>query len=135
MRRSSPVTSLQSNGSPVSYRVMVTIPLSMIVAAGHMAKGLVKVSSWGGYLSLVLQESTGVQHAAAIASKSMSEPPHLFSWWAVSIIALCLIPAMTCFGVRESLKADAEGHCSRILPNLSVAVFQLFLVYGWRFGG
>ena len=113
----------------------LALPLAVVISAGHMAKGLAKLASWGGYLPLALQQPNGVDHAVAIASGSMPAPPHLLSMPAVSLVSFALVLVMGGFALRESRLADATTHRSRIGPIVSVTVLACFLIAGWTFGG
>lgn len=112
----------------------LALPLAPLIAAGHMSKGLAKISSWGGYLPLALTEPSGVQHAKALTDGTLLAPQHLFSMLFVSIISLSLILAMAFLGVRESRLADRESHGARLLPLLFVGSLELVIVCGWTFG-
>jgi hypothetical protein len=111
----------------------LALPLAVVIAAGHMAKGLAKVSSWGGYLPLALREPTGTEHALAITA-DLSKPGSLLSMAAVSVVSLILMLVLAYFALRESRIADPATHRSRIVPIVVVAMVSVFLVVGWCVG-
>jgi polyferredoxin len=111
----------------------LALPLTVIVAAGHMAKGLAKLVSWGGYLPSALQAPTGTDAAVAITAGAMDKPAALLPLPIVSEVSLILLAAMAYFGVRESRLADPATHKSRV-PSLVLATAASgFLIYGWGF--
>ncbi|NOX55838.1 MAG: 4Fe-4S binding protein [Planctomycetes bacterium] len=129
---------VQAAGGAASLREAwrrLALPLAVVVSAGHMAKGLAKVTSWGGYLPLAWNEPGGVEHARAIASGSLSAPPHLLPMIAVSMASCGLVVIMGGFALRESRLADASTHQSRVIPIAAVTLLSLFLVSGWAFQG
>ena len=112
----------------------LALPLAVVVAAGHMAKGLAKIGSWGGYLPLALQEPTGTEHALAITAGDLSKPGSILPMAAVSVVGLIVIVAMSYFALRESRIADSATHRGRIAPIVLVAMASVFLVIGWSLG-
>jgi hypothetical protein len=98
-----------------------------------MAKGLAKICSWGGYLPLSIQKPKGIEHAQAIATKTMAMPPSILSKPSVSLICLCLIALGTFFGLRENRLAGGRKNHIISIVILAVAAVELYLVWGWRY--
>lgn len=115
-----------------SIRKLV-LPLIPLLAAGHMAKGLAKISSWGGYLPWALEKPLGVENAQAIAAKTLAAPPHLISKQVVAILAIILVVAFAYLGLREKRLTDKKPSHVLTLLILGVALAELYLVWGWGF--
>lgn len=128
-----PVLLLRGAGGLGEAWRRLALPLAVILAAGHMAKGLAKSAQWAGYLPLACDDHTGVQTAQAIVAGTMSKPGPLLTKAAISTVCLVLLAAMAWFALRESKLADATTHKSR-LPSLAFALLaSAFLIFGWRF--
>jgi len=111
----------------------LALPLAVILAAGHMAKGLAKSAQWAGYLPLTYEDHTGVQTAHVIVAGTMSKPGPLLTKAVISTVCLILLAVMAYFAIRESKQADATTHKSR-LPSLLLAILaSAVLIFGWRF--
>lgn len=111
----------------------LALPLAVVLAAGHMAKGLAKSAQWIGYLPLTYGDPSGVQTAQAIAAETMAKPGPLLTKAAVSTACLVLLAVMAYFALRESNLADRTRHTSR-LPSLLLAILaSAVLIFGWRF--
>jgi len=118
---------------PEAWR-RLALPLAVVIAAGHMAKGLAKVSSWGGYLPLALWEPTGQEHALSLAAGTVAKPAPLLPVGAVSVAGLILVLVLAMFALRESRVAAPASHRGRIVPIALVAAASVFLVIGWSLG-
>jgi len=128
-----PVLLLRGAGGLGEAWRRLALPLAVILAAGHMAKGLAKSAQWAGYLPLACDDHTGVRTAQAIVAGTMSKPGPLLTKAAISTVCLVLLAAMAWFALRESKLADATTHKSR-LPSLAFALLaSAFLIFGWRF--
>ncbi len=113
----------------------LALPMAVIISAAHMAKGLAKFSSWGGYFPGVLREPKGIETALAITSGAASKPAALLPITLVSIVGMILLVIMGYFAMRESHLADPESHRSRIAPLLLIWLAAMTLIYGWGFVG
>lgn len=109
----------------------LALPLAVVIAAGHMTKGLAKAVSWGGYLPMALSEPTGQDNAAAITQGALSKPAVLMALPVVSVVGLALLSAMLYYAFRESRMADAATHRSRIAAIWIVGLVSIFLILGW----
>ena len=127
------VLAFRGAGSLIEAWRRLALPVAVIIAAGHMAKGLAKIASWGGYLPLALRNPDGRDSAAAITSGAVTKPAHLLPLPAVSIIGLVLLAAMIVYALRESRLADETTHRTRIASILVLGFASAFLVCGWGF--
>jgi hypothetical protein len=57
----------------------LALPLAVVIAAGHMAKGLAKFVSWAGFLPVAWKQPDGVSTSLAMAVKTMKQPASLLS--------------------------------------------------------
>lgn len=111
----------------------LALPLAVLVATGHMAKGLAKFTSWAGFLPLAAKDPRGVQTALALANKSLSQPPVLLSMNVVSLISVLFVLLGAYFALRESRLAQPDRHRSFRVPLFLVAALFLVLTFGWGF--
>lgn len=109
----------------------LALPLAVVIAGGHMAKGLAKISSWGGYLPMALSEPRGTETAAAITAGTLDKPASLMPLFWVSVLSLTLLVVLTYFSLRESRLADSETHMSRAPAILLTALGSAILICGW----
>ena len=113
----------------------LALPLVVVIAAGHMAKGLAKISSWGGYLPMALKEPQGTETAVAITAGSLDKPGPLAPIVIVSLLSLLLLATMAYFSLHESRLADLDTHKSRVPSILLAVIASGFLIFGWGFLG
>lgn len=111
----------------------LALPVAVVIAAGHMAKGLAKLVSWGGYLPMALRAPSGALNATAITSGDLARPSALLPMPVVSLVGMTLILIMGCYALRESRLADVPSHRSRVVPILFVVVSGACLAFGWGF--
>lgn len=109
----------------------LALPMAVVVAAGHMAKGLEKFTSWGGYLPLALSEPEGVQTALGITAKTVAPPAPWLSAGALSLVACLLIGASIPIAIREARLADPGGTRARLVPIALLGAMYFFVVAGW----
>ncbi len=119
---------------PLLWR-RIALPLAVVVAAGHMAKGLAKVSSWIGFLPYALRDPYGGSTISALASKSLPPPPHLLSIGWVSVLGILLVTTSLFVAVREARLAnpDTAIRFHQLLPIVGLATVFLGIVGGWAF--
>ena len=103
----------------------LALPAVVVVAAGHMAKGVAKLSSWGGFLPGALSETDGAETAVGIAAGTTPPPQPLLSSTFVTVGAVALIVVGTAFAIREARLTDA-----RTARRLAPAVLLLGLAAG-----
>ena len=111
----------------------LALPLVVVIAAGHMAKGLAKVSSWGGYLPRALWDPVGQDYASAISTGTTAKPAGILPMFLVSAASLVLILVMGYYGLRESRIADPSSAGTRAPALWIVIAGSAFLVLGWGF--
>ena len=109
----------------------LAMPMAVVVAAGHMAKGLEKFTSWAGYLPLAIAEPDGVQTALGITAKSVAPPAPWLSAGALSLVACLLIGASIPLAMREARLADPGGPRARLVPVALLGGLYLFVAIGW----
>jgi hypothetical protein len=110
----------------------LALPMTVLLAAGHMAKGLAKFAQWAGYSLLAWQDPSGISTAQAIVEGG-SKPGSLLSKAVISTVCLALLLTMGYFAVRESKLADPVSHRTRV-PSLVIAILvSAVLIFGWRF--
>jgi len=111
----------------------LALPMAVVLAAGHMAKGLAKFAQWAGYFPLAYEDHTGVQTAQAIVAGTMAKPGPLLSKAVISTVCLVLLALMAYFALRESRLADPATHRSRAVSLLLAVLASAVLIFGWRF--
>ncbi|MBI5386899.1 MAG: 4Fe-4S binding protein [Verrucomicrobia bacterium] len=109
----------------------LALPMAVVVAAGHAAKGLEKFTSWAGFLPFAWAEPTGVQTALQMNAKAMPQPAAWFTLPTLSVLAMVLIGAAVLLALREARLADTEKARTRYLPIFLLGAFYFFLVFGW----
>lgn len=109
----------------------LALPMAVVVAAGHLAKGLEKFTSWAGFLPYAFREPTGVQTAVQMNAKALAQPAAWLSLPALSAITLALIGAAIWLAIREARLADPRNYRRRVLPIVLLGGFYAFLVFGW----
>jgi hypothetical protein len=105
--------------------------MAMVVATGHMAKGLEKFNSWSGFLPYAWAEPAGVTTAVQIQAKAMATPAAWMGQPTLLLVAIALLVLGTGLGLREARLADPEHARRRFLPILLLGGFYLILVVGW----
>ncbi len=109
----------------------LALPLVVVIAAGHMAKGVAKITSWGGYLPGALRDPLGTDTAIKLSDGSVLPPDVLLTMPWVSAISVLLIVASAWFALREARLANPARMGRLALPILMVAVCFGLLTLGW----
>ena len=109
----------------------LALPLALIVAAGHMAKGLAKFVTWIGFVPLALRDPAGVETARAVAGGSLPMPATVLPMPAVSFIAALLVLLAGWFAYREFRLSEGRAAKRFLVPVVLLTGFFLFLVVGW----
>lgn len=122
-----------AQGLPEAAR-RLALPLVVVIAAGHMAKGLAKFASWGPFLPQALSEPEGTDTSLMISGGSIPSPePWLAMPW-VSAIGVALVVAAASLAVREARLANPDIAGRLAVPTLALAGCFGFIVLGWGFG-
>lgn len=111
----------------------LALPMAVVISAGHLCKGLAKLTSAIGFVPLAARDPVGVETARGLAGNTIPQPAALLPMIAVSLMAVVLVVTAACFAVRELRLAQGETHRGYRLPVLAVASCFLFIVFGWGF--
>lgn len=111
----------------------LALPLAIVIAFGHLCKGLAKFVSWVGFLPLAATDPVGVDTARAITAKTLPQPASVLPMIPVSLAAMILVLTAVYFAVRELRLAQGETHRRYRVPVLVLASCFLFIVFGWGF--
>jgi len=111
----------------------LALPLAVVIAFGHLCKGLAKLVSWIGFLPLAATDPVGVDTARAITAKTLPQPASMLPMIVVSLVAMILVLTAAYFALRELWLAQDETHRRYRLPVLVLASCFLFIVFGWGF--
>lgn len=109
----------------------LALPLVVVIAAGHMAKGVAKITSWGGYLPGALRDPLGTDTAIKLSDGSVLPPGVLLTMPWVSAISVLLILVAAWLALREARLANPERMARLALPILMVAACFGLLTLGW----
>ncbi|MBI5395244.1 MAG: 4Fe-4S binding protein [Verrucomicrobia bacterium] len=109
----------------------LALPMAVVVAAGHMSKGLEKFTSWAGFLPHALREPTGVNTALQMNAKAMPQPAAWLSLPVLSAVTMTLIVVALLLAIREARLADPAGFRKRLPAIALLSGSYLFLVFGW----
>jgi hypothetical protein len=109
----------------------LALPMAVVAATGHMAKGLEKFASWVGFLPYAWAEPTGVETAIKMNAKTMAQPAAWFTLPTLSIAAMTLLALGIALALREARLADSEKAHTRFAPIVLLGGFYFFLVFGW----
>lgn len=113
----------------------LALPVAVVVAAGHMSKGLAKFVSWVGHLPDALAQPDGMASSLAMAAKVLDKPTALLPIGAVSTLGLGLVLGGTLLACREARLADEVGYRRRTIATVVLAVVYGMVISGWRFAG
>jgi hypothetical protein len=102
----------------------LALPMAVVVASGHMAKGLEKFTSWVGFLPLAWAEPTGVQTAAQLQAKTLAQPAAWLSYPALSVLAMLLVILGVLLALREARLAEPANAHRRYAPILLLGSFD-----------
>ena len=120
-------------GSQTEAWRRLALPLAVLIAAGHMAKGLAKFASWVGYLPGALDEPSGVNQAHAMAAGTLQAPGKVLPLVTVSVVGVLLLLVATYLALRELRLAQGDASRRYRAPVFLLASFFLVLVFGWGF--
>lgn len=109
----------------------LALPVAVVVATGHMAKGLEKFTSWAGFLPYAWAEPTGVQTAIQMNAKAIFQPAAWLTLPTLSVVGMTLVALGIFLALREARLADSAKAHTRFAPILLLGGFYFFLVFGW----
>ena len=109
----------------------LALPLVVVIAAGHMGKGVAKFTSWGGYLPGALHDPLGASTAVKLSAGSTPTPAVLLAMPWVSAISVALLALATLIAVREARLANPAKAGRLAMPILLVAVCFGLVTLGW----
>ena len=111
----------------------LALPLVVVVAAGHMAKGLAKFTSWGAFLPHALAEPGGNVTSLMITNGSLEAPGRWLAMPWVSAIGVLLVAAAAYIAMREARLANPSTAGRLAVPTLALAGCFGLIVFGWGF--
>jgi hypothetical protein len=109
----------------------LALPAAVIVAAGHMVKGVAKIASWIGYLPPALRDPGGNATATAISRGLAEAPPHLLSAPAVAVIGVALVGTATLLAIREAKLAEPDAGDRLRAPLVGLGLAYAVVIAGW----
>lgn len=109
----------------------LALPMVVVIAAGHMAKGIAKFTSWGGFLPDAIYEPSGIETVKALTSGASVVPSSLLGMPFVAAIGLTLVVMATIFSVREAKLVDTDTYRAQIPSILMLAGLFGFIISGW----
>ncbi len=114
----------------------LALPLAVVVAAGHMSKGLAKFVAWLPFLPGAWREPDGVATAQALTAKQLAMPAALLTPATVSVLCLLLMTLFIACAVREHRLAhpDEPFRLRAALPVLVLGLLCAGIIAGWASG-
>lgn len=111
----------------------LALPIAVVVAVGHMSKGLAKFVSWSPFLPEALRDPNGLETVNGIAAKTMAAPASLLDLTAVALICLGLLGAASVYAIREYRLAhrDTPAKWRTVLPVTALAAGFAVILIGW----
>jgi len=109
----------------------MALPIVVVIAAGHMAKGIAKFTSWGGFLPGAVREPSGVETIQALTSGASAMPASLLAMPVVAAVSLLLLVLAVMFSIREAKLIDADTYKAQIPSILMLAGLFGFIIFGW----
>ena len=109
----------------------LALPVVVVVAAGHMAKGLAKVASWGGYLPGAFSDPGGQATALAITAGELEFPKAILAKAWIGGIGLVLIAIATLFALREARLVKTTSSRRLVVPIVGISIAYAAVVAGW----
>lgn len=104
----------------------LALPMAVVVASAHMAKGLEKLSTWGSFLPGALRNVDGINTANAIHSGAIGTPGALIPHAVYAIGGVALLAFGLGFALREVRLADPK----RRRPGFNLGLALTALMYG-----
>jgi len=108
----------------------LALPMAMVAAAGHLAKGVEKMTSWAGFTPYAWVEPSGIATSTAMHAKTLAQPAAWMSAPAVAATALALIALGAAAAIREARRADAGAARHLVAPILLLSALHAFIAAG-----
>ena len=109
----------------------IALPMAVILATGHMSKGLVKFSTQSVFLPQAFRDPQGIDTATRITQGALTAPEPLLSMTAASTIALILTAMAFVLAMREFRLANPGISRYYLIPKTLVATTFMFVTGGW----
>jgi len=111
----------------------MALPMAVVIAAGHMSKGLAKFVSWAPFLPGSLHDSIGLGTAQAISAKTLASPAPFLGPPAVAAVCLVLVLARLLYALREDRLAHPTDHprWRASVPLVALAITFGVIIAGW----
>lgn len=113
----------------------IALPVAVVVAAGHMVKGLAKFVSWAPFLPYAVREPAGTG-TTALFSAGTPTPDPLLGPIAVLAVGIILVAVAVVLAIREANLAGAprKGKVTEEGANWSVAQPRAMIPSPFQFG-
>ena len=111
----------------------MALPMAVVIAAGHMSKGLAKFVSWAQFLPGALNDSIGLDTVQAISANTLPSPAPFLGLPVVAGVGLVLVVARLLYALREGrLARPTERAIWRAhLPIAVLAMIFGAVIMGW----
>jgi len=111
----------------------MALPMAVVIAVGHMGKGLAKVVSWAQFLPGALSDSIGLDTVNAISAKTLPSPAPFLGPPSVAGVGLVLVSAGLSYALREYRLARRTERARRraYLPIAALAMMCGAVIVGW----
>lgn len=109
----------------------LALPMAVLISAGHMAKAVAKIASWGAFLPLALHNLSGIETANSLTQNLLLVPEVVLSKFVVSLIGSILLIVGFFFAVREARLANSNDYHLQVFPKLAVGGLFLGIILGW----
>lgn len=114
----------------------IALPMAVVIAAGHMSKGVAKLVTWAPFLPRAIREPGGVESTRAIVEGIDAAPAALLSPTAIAVVGMALVVTACFFAVRECRLIHRE-HRDTIpraygpVPLVLTAAVFVAIITGW----
>jgi hypothetical protein len=111
----------------------MALPMAVVIAAGHMSKGLAKFVSWAQFLPGALNDSIGLDTVQAISANTLPPPVPFLGLPAVAGVGLVLVLARLLHALREYRLArpTERARWRAYLPIAALAMMFGAMIVGW----
>ncbi|MES0372171.1 MAG: 4Fe-4S binding protein [Mariprofundaceae bacterium] len=109
----------------------LALPMVVVIAAGHMSKGIAKLTSWGGYLPGAMREPSGNETIQTLTADSNLLPASLLGMGSVSVIALTLVVLALFYAIREAKLTHGAAYKAQLPALTIVAGMFAVIISGW----